>query len=250
MRKFSAILKAAAGALALACTACASAPSTEQDGINLYVDPAMGKYSVDENASDDAKALAEVMNKLSPEQEAPAELTDAEIWRTDEAGNMTHIQSGLICPATWSGFARQGSQIYKRSGQDVGCTYVSGDSIISFYAYRNGGTVAEEVNGVMDQVVKARHPVNMPSSIAVLESFAPRGEFAMGTIGYKNARDDAMKSGVLINELAGWRLKIRYTFPVSDAERTEGLIVASLMGQQDSLLNAATDVVVDIDDTI
>lgn len=250
MKKFACVLKAAAGAFALVCAACASTQPSESDGIKLYVDPETGRYSADEDASDDAKAIADLMNMFSTEQEADVELTDAEIWRTDEVGNMTHIQSGLICPANWSGFARQDSQIYKRSGQDVGCTYVSGNSIVSFYAYRNGGTVAEEVKGVMDQIVKARHPVNSPSSIAVLETFAQRGEFAIGTISYKDAHDEAMKSGVLINQIAGWRLKIRYTFPVSDAQRTEGLIVASLMGQQDSLLSAAPDVAAETDDTI
>lgn len=39
------------------------------------------------------------------------DLADEEILSIDEAGNVTHIQSGLSCPKTWSHLSLQDTQI-------------------------------------------------------------------------------------------------------------------------------------------
>lgn len=253
MKTFSVILKAAAGALALACVACASTPPSEEENINLYVDPETGRYSVDDDASDEAKALADVMNMLSPKQEPAAELTDEQIWRTDASGNQTHIQSGLMCPVTWSGMPRDTINIFKRTGEDVGCSYSSGGAVVSYYAYRNGGTTAEEVEQVMDTVVTARHPVFEPYRIESFGSFT-RGKFVHDEVMYEDTQGTEFISGVGISEVGGWRLKVRYTYPLQLSQETEAFIGASLLGQQDSLDSAAKAVeaeeVVDASDTI
>lgn len=170
----------------------------------------------------------------------PPGLTDAQIWRTDGAGNQTHIQSGLLCPASWGEMKRQSSDIFNRSGQDVGCNYVdSHGSIITFYAYHNPASPAVEVASIMDQIVRARHPVHQPFVLTALTSFPMRGDFAVDSILFNDANGTALISGVATNEFSGWRLKFRYTFRESQAERIEAFLLASIMGQQDSVAAVA-----------
>ena len=230
-------LALASGALALVCAGCASTPESED--VTIYVNSDTGLYSTDANASPEAKAIVDMMNKTLPPKEPAAALSDAEILKADDAGNLTHVQSGLMCPAEWTGFSRTDAHIYESDGQNVGCTYLQGDSLMSFYAYRNGGTVADEVDLVMEQVVKGRHPVHTPATIETFENAPPPGAFAYGVIGYTDSNGVAMKSGVLIKQISGWRMKLRFTYPASESSRDEAFIVASSMGQQDAIQSLA-----------
>lgn len=235
---------AACAASALLLAACASAPDpapeTADDGSMLYYDTNTGEFSAPESASDEEKAFAAQLNAFTRSElaaQAEPELTDAEIWRTDGAGNQTHIQSGLLCPASWGEMKRQSSDIFKRSGQDVGCNYTdSQGGIVTFYAYRNPAAPEAEVAAIMDQIVRARHPVHSPFTLTALTSVPMRGDFAVDAIRFADANGTALVSGVATNEFSGWRLKFRFTFPAARAERIEAFLVASIMGQQDSVL--------------
>lgn len=234
-------LAIAAGALALASAACASAPEPAGEDVTIYVDPDTGQYSTDPGASAETKSIVDTMNRLLPPTKQAAALTEAEIWKSDSADNRTHIQSGLMCPVSWSGMPRNTINIFKQTGQDVGCSYTANGAIISYYAYRNSGTPAEEVQQVMDTVVTSRHPIYQPAEIKAFELLAPRGALAHDEISFQDTQGTEHISGVAICEIAGWRLKLRYTYPAADRERIEAFMGASLLGQQDSLLSAAKE---------
>lgn len=227
---------------ALTLVACATNPADVEKGTTLHYDASTGEFSAPGTATEDEKALAGLLNALKQNGLTPPEpeLSDAEIWKTDGAGNQTHIQSGLLCPVKWSDLSRGSSHIYKRSGQDVGCNYTdSFGSLVTFYAYRNSAPVAAEVEEIMEHIVRSRYPVHEPVKIPILSEMTYRGNFASDAIRFTDANGTGMISGVATNEFAGWRLKFRFTFPEAEMDRIERFLLASIMGQQDSLLSVA-----------
>lgn len=222
--------------------ACATQPASVDQGATVYYDPGTGEFSAPGTATEDEKSLAALLNEFQQSEATPPEpeLSDAEIWKTDGAGNQTHIQSGLLCPVKWSDLSRGSSHIYKRSGQDVGCNYTdSFGSLVTFYAYRNSAPVAAEVEEIMEHIVRSRYPVHEPLKIPILSEVTYRGNFASDAIRFTDANGTGMISGVATNEFAGWRLKFRFTFPEAEMDRIERFLLASIMGQQDSLLSVA-----------
>lgn len=227
---------------ALVLAACATEPAGGDKGTTLYYDADTGEFSAPDASTEDEKALAGLLNEFKQNGLTPAEpeLTDSEIWKADGAGNLSHIQSGLICPAKWSDMNRESSQIYNRSGQDVGCNYTDTyGSIVTFYAYRSGAPVTAEVEDIMQHIVRSRYPVHEATQSPVPAEMILRGSFASDAIRFTDANGIAMISGVATNEIAGWRLKFRYTFPEAEMGRIQPFLIASVMGQQDSLLSVA-----------
>jgi len=217
----------------LTLAACSTAPAQNTD--TIYFDPDSGEYSVDENASDDSRALAALLG-MAQELNQPQDLSDEEIWRSDAEGNLTHIQSGLICPVTWGGYIRTRETIYNRNGEDVSCNYGEGHSTaVTYYAYRTAMSVEDELVGIMEQVVKARHPVH--ADAAILNASAPANGFNYvgDAISYSDANGQEMKSGLVLADVANWRLKVRITYPLENAEALEAFVGASLLGQWDNV---------------
>lgn len=236
--------------------ACTSTPEVAEKEVVIGYDPDTGEFSVPDGATSDEKAIAGLLNEFKKSEVNPPpvqQLTEAEIWKSDGAGNMTHIQSGLLCPSAWAGLKRDSATVYNYAGQDVGCNYTDTfGAIVTFYAYRSAGPASDEVAGIMDQVVRSRHPVHEEAVIDILETPTYRGDFATDAIRFKNAQDTEIISGVAVNEYVNWRLKVRFTYPAAEAERVEAFLMAAIMGQQDALLAVAkaADAALERDDTI
>ena len=213
---------------------CSSTPPAEQ--AMIYIDPDTGEVSVPEDASDEALAVAGALGSLRSGLAEPLE--DHEIWFVDRGDNYTHIQSGLICPATWSGLTRTHSTIYNPMGQDVGCNYARGDdAIVTFYAYRNGQPVEQEVEQLMAQVVKTRHPVFEESDLPLHNSDNAGMNLTGDAITFQSPQGVPMKSGVAVMDSAGWRVKARITYTLAIADEIESFVSISMMGQHERILD-------------
>ena len=212
---------------------CSSTPPAEQTVV--YIDPDTGDVSAPEDASDESKAVAALLGTVMA---ADAPLEDHEIWFVDRGDNYTHIQSGLICPATWSGLTRTDSTIYNRTGQDVGCNYTMGsDAIVTFYAYRNEQPVEQEVEHLMAQVVKTRHPVFEESDLPLYNSDNAGMNLTGDAITFQSSQGVPMKSGVAVMDSAGWRVKARITYTLAIADEIESFVSISMMGQHERILD-------------
>lgn len=238
----------AALASALLIAACASPPKEE----TIYIDPDTGQAYTDEDASEEAKQIADLLQQFS-QPEAPDDLADDDIWDVDAGGNFTHIQSGLICPATWSGMHRTAETIYDRQGQDVGCNFVSADgAVVTFYAYRSNMSVTDEVEDIMDQIVKARNPVHEDSSIPTMSNQDNAFAFEAAAITFAAADGTPLKSGLALMDSAGWRVKARVTYPLAVADEVETFIGISMLGQHDRITTRQNQLALDTlpDDSI
>jgi hypothetical protein len=67
-------------------------------------------------------ALADVAPPASPPNVA-AESPPGSIWKDVEAGAVTHLQSGLLCPERVKQYARTKIETFDTYGFDVGCNY-------------------------------------------------------------------------------------------------------------------------------
>ena len=213
---------------------CSSTPPAEQAVI--YIDPDTGEVSVPEDASDEVLAVAGALGSLRSGLAEPLE--EHEIWFVDRGDNYTHIQSGLICPATWSGLTRTHSTIYNPMGQDVGCNYAKGDEAnVTFYVYRNRQPAAEEVEQIMSRIVKARNPVYEEADLNLISSPIMGMNLTGDAITFQSSQGVPMKSGVAVMDSAGWRVKARITYTLAIADEIESFVSISMMGQHERILD-------------
>jgi hypothetical protein len=220
--------------------ACASTPE-ENEGMTIYVDPETGQASVDEDASDDAKLLADLMGQAMRGELKP-DLPDEEIWAFDAKGNATHLQSGMICPVQWGDMSRAGEvTVFKQTGMDVGCNYTNGaGAIFTMYAYRNGMSVTDELDTLMTDVVRARTPVHEESSMFTAPGNPSRGFSYIGdAITYSDVNSRSMKTGVFLMNADVWRFKLRVTYLNEEAGQKEAFAGMVMMGQFDRMTGFA-----------
>lgn len=222
-----------------AISACATQQNQTTES-RIFFDPETGTVTTSEGASEEAKALATMMaDAFEATKEAEA-LNEDEIFEIDSDDNYTHIQSGFICPKVWSGFTRQDTQIYKPAGNDIGCTYTDEvGSLVSFYAYSysNLSSLEDELNEVMESVVKVRHPVSKEASVIVAQS--PRGNqfgYVGDAITFETTDGEVVKSGLFLADAGPWRLKVRVTYAEVVSSVIETFAGASLQGQWDRVM--------------
>jgi len=172
-----------------------------------------------------------------------SELADDEIFKIDSNDNYTHLQSGFICPKEWSGFQRTEATIYKQTGNDVGCNYINADSslvTIYAYSYSNLGPIGDELDQVMEQIVKARHPIHEDADMII---GAPPRENKFGYIGdaitFDDPNGETIKSGLFLADAGTWRLKVRVTYLENHARDVETFAGSSLQGQWDRIMRQA-----------
>lgn len=226
-------LAAAAAGIGLA--ACASAPAEQDSATTIYIDPETGAYATDENASEETRMIAALLS-MAAKGALAGDLADEEILSIDEVGNVTHIQSGLSCPKTWSQLSLRDTQIYNQNGQDVGCSYDDGkNTILTLYAYRSDYTVTDELQAIMDQVVKGRHPVYEEAGLLNLTGPDTLAAFEADAIRYKAGNGQLMKSGLALADYAGWRVKARVTYPEAIADEFERFLTVVMLNEYDNI---------------
>jgi len=227
-------LMIAATSLALA-AGCQTAPPENAIVVSIGED---GSYSVTSSggtAEDQAIAalLQSAMNgELDLGEEEPAQLSEAEVWREDKAGNLTHIQSGAQCPVRWGEYVRERTAIYVQDGTNVGCNYNSPDGkILTFYVYESPDTLADELNATFE-AIKTRQPVSEEARFGVR---IPSSVYVAKTLAYEQADGTSMRTSVLLADGGPWRLKMRLTCPAAGSVQTEEAAGIALIGQADRL---------------
>lgn len=162
------------------------------------------------------------------------DLADDKIWSVDADGNLTHIQSGGICPKEWGEFALVKPTIFQRNGMDVGCNFQSQslNASFTFYFYRHLGPLEQELEGAV-QGIKTRNPtareVELDSIGAAQHPFIGRA--------FESSVDggSVIRNSVLLTEKSGWKVKLRMTYEAEDAIEQEQLAALMLQGQIDRI---------------
>lgn len=216
---------------------CASAPEpSEPEGAVIYLDEKTGEVVYpDDNPSDEELAMGALLGALTGVLK-PEPLEDDEILNIDSSGNVSHIQSGLSCPKNWSQLRLLDTQIYKRDGQDVGCTYQDGKgAILTLYAYRSNMAVADELQAIMEQVVAPRHPIHETAGILNLTEPGTSVRFEADAITFKGGDGRLTKSGLALADYAGWRMKARVTYPEAIADEFERFLTVVMLSEFDNI---------------
>lgn len=232
-----------ASCMAALATGCATTtPSqTEDPSIIVVVGPNGELTAVDQDGNEvKDDPMADLLLALSGSLQAQ-ELEDDEIWSVSAEGDLTHIQSGGICPLQWGEFTLNKPTIFKRDGSDVSCNYVSQslDSAYTFYMYRNDEDITAELAGVM-QVIQSRNPTAKSADFNII---GPKNDsyYVADTVESENASGVRTRDGVMLTESKGWRLKLRMTYPAEFAVEREHLAAIMLRGQMDEVGNPVTD---------
>lgn len=228
IRKLSIVVLAlclAAGGL----SACQTKPKNEMV-INVGPD---GRMTVQSNGSPEDQAIAALLQAELDKQADAKALTEDEVWRKDADGNLTHIQSGVQCPAVWGNYTRGKVTIFRPDGMDVGCNYNSPNATLTFYAYKSDLKLADELKGTME-TVKMRQPVSKEVPFSLPSS---NDGYVAATLSYKDANGREERTSTLLANGGTWRLKIRLTCRADVAKDIENGAAVAMMGQRDRMLN-------------
>ncbi len=218
-------------------TACASTPEPKP---TIIANPD-GSFSVISESDDPtAQAYAQVLSNMIDAAEAAraggSNLSDEEIWRTNEDGSMLHIQSGGYCPAIWGQFTRTQSYIIKRNGTDVSCNFNNAEtgSILTFYFYQVAAEPEAEAEGALEamryrvpdgkRVPLAARWKNPDFSTAILSS---------------DVNGKRIRNGVVVARSGPWLVKLRMTYPDANAAAFELMALTMLQGQVERLVQYA-----------
>jgi hypothetical protein len=211
---------------------CASQPEPDNT-ITISVGPDGGMTATSSSNRPEDQALAALLSG-GLGQPVRVQLSDDEIWRRDQTGTITHIQSGATCPSEWAGFTRNRLEVFVRDGTNVGCNYVlGGTSALTFYVYE-GLTVEEELKDALD-AMKTRQPV---ASETPYHAQSMNGVYQARTLAYDTADRRAMRTSVLVGKAGNWVLKMRLTCPAADAQRLEQTVGIAFIGQAERLNNS------------
>ncbi len=211
---------------------CATAPQNE-DGIITAVQTADGSFiAVDEDGNDVSDAPESALLLALVDALNAPELTDEEIWSVDSQGNLTHIQSGGICPIEWGEFTLAKPSIFNRNGMNVGCNYQSAllQASFTFYMYVNQQDVDDELDEVLN-TIKMRSPT---AKEVDLHMIGPPPFYYSGR-GLETEIDggEIKRDAILAANEAGWRIKLRMTYLATDAQEMEHLGAIMLRGKMD-----------------
>ncbi|MEO1323549.1 MAG: hypothetical protein AAFV59_11125 [Pseudomonadota bacterium] len=233
--KTAILLKSGALALSLISTGCASTSQSSsernmilgEDGTFTIVDE-NGNAVEDENLELLGKLLSQGMAEAMEQQE----LKDDEIWAVDQDGNLTHIQSGGICPQAWGEFSLVKTSIFKRDGSDVGCNFQSAslNASYTFYFYKNHEPIEQDLESVIT-AIQSRNPTAKETDLTYL---IPEPRFYIGRVIETVIDGGGVKRDAsLIADEAGWRIKLRMTYGANNAVEHEQLGALMLQGQVD-----------------
>ena len=215
-------------------SACAS--SEPSGDLKVYVDEDGNIISVDGENPALADIAALLGGAMNGESDAKA-LKEDDIWSADSSDNLQHIQSGGICPMNWGSFIRTNNVTYSNDGSNVGCGYESAElyTIVTFYFYKNPEPIKQEFKGVMD-LIRTRNPVHQDSSFTNIFSNSVSGfSYLADAISYENSSGALIRSGALLSERDGWRIKMRITYPADYAPQIESIVTTMQLAQYDKI---------------
>jgi hypothetical protein len=155
------------------------------------------------------------------------------IWRLDDHNDATHVQTGLVCPASSGNFKRIEMRFYKASGLDISCNYRDADkTLITIYLTRRGTqSVADDFTEAKRELVQVQ-PAARPLSDAEQKTFAP--DLKWLTLLYSE-QGGQVHSGIWIADFHGWTLEYRATY----ATDNEASALTEMAALTDAALNTA-----------
>lgn len=159
-------------------------------------------------------ALADAPAAPKPEA-APA--PPIGIWRQNNAGEFEHIQSGLICPATFTDHRRRQVESFDKSGLDVGCDYSGPSSGVTYYLTRGStGRTQEALAEAKREFLEAsaaRHP------LLASEARSQGGGLDWTIVLY--GEDGGLADGIWMADVGEWILEYRVTYHAADQAKVE-----------------------------
>ena len=136
------------------------------------------------------------------------------IWRLDDKNDATHLQTGLVCPATSGNFPRVAMRFYKASGLDISCNYRDSEKtlITNYLTRRSTESVADDFEGAKRELTQVT-PAAQPLPDADQKSFA--SDMKWSTLLYSE-QSGQIHSGIWIADLHGWTLEYRATYAAAN----------------------------------
>ncbi len=152
-------------------------------------------------------ALADLSAKPPGAEDRPLS-----VWRTDDAGAVEHLQSGLTCPQTLAGYARGRIMLFDGYGLDVGCNYGRGKTLITLYLTRRTGAGVDAALTQAKRELLQMSAERRPQLIS--ENRSREADLDWVTTLY--SEDGGLHSGIWMADLDGWTLEYRVTYPATD----------------------------------
>jgi hypothetical protein len=134
------------------------------------------------------------------------------VFDIDLDGSAIHLQSGLVCPATTQGWARNSTIQYDKPGFDASCGYRSpgGSEITIYLSRRNPSTLNQAFENAKQIIPKSRPNTNPRDGTAD----APPG-FEWLKAGFE-MQEGELWSDVFFAPLADWTFEVRVTYKPAD----------------------------------
>jgi hypothetical protein len=148
------------------------------------------------------------------------------VWRIDEFGIATHLQTGLTCPAKIATFERTLLSAYEGFGYDVGCSLdAPGVGHIAVYlAKREKGAASTDFAHALAAMKEAS-----PDATPVESSRPTIGQSASFSSAALASKDGA-RSALWSADLSGWTLTFRANYP-ADKEKDVVTALAALAAE-------------------
>jgi hypothetical protein len=132
------------------------------------------------------------------------------VWRPAGSGAYEHLQSGLTCPAKYTGYRRIDVVVFDPYGLDVGCNYSGGSAAITYYLTRRGP------GGSLDaDMAQARRELMQAGAVRHAQ-LVSETRYAQDGLSWSVAlysEDGGHHSGVWVADLDGWTFEFRATYP-------------------------------------
>ncbi len=135
--------------------------------------------------------------------------TSKSIWHVDAAGNATHTQSTLVCPARVGNFEGGNATVHDGFGLDVSCSFdlPKAARITVFLTKRSGHSLRGDFDATRAAIAVHRPDQALSEKMADTLSGPPTFLSASYELDDGNAA-----SGVWMADLSGWTLKYRAFF--------------------------------------
>ena len=178
-----------------------------------------------------------------PAKQAAAEAMIAKtnsqgVWRSDDTGKITLIQSGMDCSVTTEGdlFQLTGLTVYQNAenGADVSCNYAlkldHGSGTMTVYAFKANGRPNEQLLGEAVGQAKAVHPdwtlIGKPK-LNIGMNGKGEGKIQPLSALFEFGTSPKMYSAIWVAASGEWAVMVRTTYPEADAMLAETMSIVS-----------------------
>jgi hypothetical protein len=190
----------------------------------LLVSAAIAPLHAEEQAPDPVKKA-----------KALALIADAKVdgvWRTDEAGEITHIRSGLRCAVSDADDPTQLTDLTvfpnNDKGSDVSCGFSSkgkaGQTTLTLYVYLANGRTAEQLLEEAVSAIRQAHAdwKSIPAPEIGISITDQKGRRIVPlSARFEQSGSPAQYSSVWVGVAGLWAIKVRATYPQADAQTAE-----------------------------